>query len=388
MRHSPLVLFLTVQIIFVVTPCIHVLAQEAETVLQASGSARFDESDYEGSRQRAVEAARWNAVKIILGDYIKASAEDDETMAPIRAAVEKQITDYLLAETVMSEEISNGLLHVTVRVKLNERRLVNDVNRLLGSRSGGSVKPRLLLLLDDRTDGIFSSSVAEQFNSRGLFDIKDIDVLGDVAAAKIRKKMNDGTLEVADIEAIQIGQMASNDLDFIVAGEAVATLRGGDGRPEASITISGLRVIDLGTARIVATVTDSVVATGGDMNVAVSNVAVKAARLLTPRIIDQLIARWSEMLVVTLEVDNLSWYSPDGSRFSEKVMKACELCRGRTERSQNKERQTGRVRVAYIGDLFEFVESIQALARKAGFPSVHVVDVDEASGLVHLSLGL
>jgi len=101
-----------------------------------------------------------------------------------------------------------------------------------------------------------------------------------------------------------------------------------------------------------------------------------------------LMARWQEMLVVNVDIDNLSWYSPEGNRFTDKVLRACERCRGRPERSQDKERRTATARVAYLGDLFEFVETIQKLAGKAGFPSVQVIDVDEAGRHVHLSLGL
>ena len=73
MRHLSAVFFLSTFVVSSISIFPDVFAQESETVLQVSGSARFEESDYAGSCKSAVAAARWNAAKLVLSDYIKTS---------------------------------------------------------------------------------------------------------------------------------------------------------------------------------------------------------------------------------------------------------------------------------------------------------------------------
>jgi len=292
--------------------------------------------------------------------------------------------EFVLSEFQMSESDTNGLFQVTMRFTLNERRVRWFIDRILAKKSGKTVKPRLLISIDDRTGHSFASAVQEQFNSRGLFDIRDPEVLGRIVDTRLRNKMDSGTLSLNDIDALQSGSSLAREVDFIVLGVAVPSTRTTNGDVEASVSVSGLRIVDLSTGQVIASATDSVSSISSDVPSAINSSAVKAARVLTPRITDQLMKRWAELLSIKMEIEGFNWFSPEGERFYSKVIQACGQCRGNPQRTQGKTRNSARVQLRFQGDLFSFVKTMRNLSSQAGFPVFKVGDVNEASGLVHL----
>ncbi len=357
------------------------LSQEA--MVQVGGTATIQNGDKVASREAAIAAARWNAVKNVLSRYMKTAVEDEAVASTLRPRILEHAGDYILAEFTRSEGEANGLYQVQLSVKLNERRLVDDVNKLLSKKSGGAVKPRVVVILADPT-GILSHAIAEEFNARGLFDIKEPQVLAKLVGERLRRKLDAGELSPEDVDAMQSDQAILREVDFLVTGTTAAKAGQIEGSAAATLTVAGLRVVDLGSAQVVATTTDAFEGRGVEANIAITNAAVKAAKVLGPRIIDQMVSRWNEMLQVQVEVSGLTWFSKDGKLFYDKVLLACSKCRGAVVRGQGARPNTATARMAFKGDLFGFVDGLKEILESGPMSNTQVSDVDESTSTVHV----
>jgi len=297
--------------------------------------------------------------------------------------IQKDFFNYVISEMVTSEHKGDGLYQVEISIRLNERRLVHDVNQLMSKKSGDAIKPRVMILLNDETSNRFSNAIAEEFNARGLFDIKDKKTLQKIVDKKIQKKMDTGTLTQADIEAIQGKDMVQRGLDFIIAGDVKAMSRRGS-NPISTVSVIGLRVIDMCTAQVVATTTDSFEAEGIDANTAITNAAVKAAKVLAPRVIEQLVSRWNDMLQASVTIKGITWFSKKGRDFYGRVLMRLKGRRGRIIRRKGPGPGEVTARFAFQGDLYGFVDQLEAAVKKAGMTQIKVSGVDEDNSVVHL----
>lgn len=359
-------------------------ASSQEVTVQAGGTAPVQSGDPTATREVAIATARWNAAKIVLARYLKNAVEDESVASALRRKYLENAGDYILAEFTQSEGEANGLYEVQLSIKLNERRLVADVNKFLSKKSGAAVKPRVVVILAD-TSTLLSNAIAEEFNARGLFDIKEPEILAKMVGEEFRKKLDAGDLSPQDVDAMQSDGAILRELDFLVTGATASTTRPSDGAVAATLTVAGLRVIDLGSAQVVATTTDSFEGRGVESNVALTNAAVKAAKVLAPRIIDQMVSRWNEMLQVQIEISDLSWFSTDGKLFYEKVLLACKKCRGAVVRGKGARPNSASARLAFKGDLFGFVDGLQEILAAGSFSNCQVSEVDESTSTVHVT---
>ncbi len=349
--------------------------------VQASGVAPV-QSTKQAAVAEAVRTARWLAVKKVLGRVLQHGAEDDAAMAPVRTRFEANLPDYVEAEFILSEDVHDGLAQVSVSVKLNERRLVADVNAVLSEKSGGAVKPRVLLLLEGRGSGILAGAMAEELNARGVFDIKDKAILNDIVNAQQRKKMDAGELTPEDIEAIRTDSSLRKTVDFLVSGWVRAV-----GAPtSATVSAVDFRVIDLANAQVLATVTDSAEADGATAQVAASNASVKLAKVLTPRLLSQVMSRWRELTQITVLVHGGNWFSKPVKDLYEKVLKVCLDCRGTALREKGPDKDTAQLRLAFRGSLYAYTDALASILERAG-EGASIGEVHEDSKVVELNLG-
>ena len=354
-------------------------ARAQGTLVQTAGAAPLAGRSLEQARGDAVQAARWNAAKDVLSRYLAGAVEDEALMAGLRQQLLGRIGAYVLGEYVTSEQSAGALYQVRLSISLNERKLVADANRILAARAGGSAKARVLLAVADGARGRFVAALAEAFTSRGLFEVADRAVLSRLVEEALGRKLTNGTLTTADIETMQAGQALVREVDFLVAGAATVTRTP---RGTWVLSVVDLRVVDLGSGGVLATVTDSVEAMGPTEDAGLANAAIKASAVLAPRLVSQVTARWHELRQVTLVVEHTSWLSPEGRRFYQRVLADCRRCRGHIQRHTGPTAGSSAATFAFRGDIYAVADLVAERLRSAGLSHLTIVNADAARSLL------